>query len=94
MVLLRRALAAVAPVLSSLLFHRAPLLPDKAFCLSQATASLLGSWLLWSGNLDRRVFLWGGEELAQRRFSFSFFPVDTLHNILGPIKLLGIVFVK
>lgn len=51
------ALAAVPPVLSSLPLHLSLFFPDKEFCLSQSAVSLFGSWLLWSGSLDRRVFL-------------------------------------
>lgn len=56
---LLNALAAVPPVLSSLVLHLPRFFPDKEFCFSQSAVSLLGSWLLWSGSLDRRVFLWG-----------------------------------
>lgn len=37
------ALAAVPPVLSSLVLHLPRLFPDKEFCFSQSAASLLGS---------------------------------------------------
>lgn len=63
LVALLSALAAVPPVLSNLELH----LPWFLFCFSQSTSSLFGSWLLWSGSLDRLVFLWGDTERGTKR---------------------------
>lgn len=51
------ALAAVPPVLSNLLLHLPLFFPDKEFAFSQSELSFFESWLLWSGSLDRLVFL-------------------------------------
>lgn len=52
------ALAAVPPVLSNLTLHLPLFFPGQDLCFSHWPVSLLGSWLLWSGSLDLRTFLW------------------------------------
>lgn len=50
-------LPAVPPVLSNLIFHFPLLLQAREFEFAHNELSFLASWPLWSGSLDRLVFL-------------------------------------